>query len=143
MKFCHTQTNGFKLDFGSVPFQENFPQELQLIKQMIVKYPQCQHCWLLLRTTKAKFQSSISMHAGLFSDPVPSPLQACSIITMCARVRRKFREQGAQNLKKKKNTQAHKNYFTIHIDIQKWKLLFLIINNSCHSVQLKNSILQI
>lgn len=133
MKFCHTQTNGFKLDFGSVPFQKNFPQEFQLIKQMIVKYPLCQCCWLLPWTTKAKFQSSISMHAGLFSYPLPSPLPACSIITMCARIRVKFREQGDQNLKKK--YQARTNYFTIHTGIQQWKLLFLIINNLCHSVQ--------
>lgn len=39
----------FKLDFGSVPFQKLFPRELlQLIKQMIAKYSQCQP-WQLTR----------------------------------------------------------------------------------------------
>lgn len=98
MKFCHTQKKQFKLGFESLPFHKIFPEEFQLIKQMIAKYPQCQPFWLLLRTTKANFcHPSPSMLASSHALTLP-PGQVCVTITMCANIELKARHQETQSL---------------------------------------------
>lgn len=142
MKFCHTQKNRFKFGSGSLPFHKIFPQEFQLIKQMIAKYPQRQLCWLL-QLTQAQFQSSTSVCAGLSLCPLPLPLQVLTTITMCAKIRVKFRQQGIQNFQENIRrlhlisvfTQAlsNGNHFLLMI------IYFTLCNKNLSSIQQKLS----